>query len=516
MQLTDFLVARGITKNFGGVQALRDVTVTLTRGAIHGLVGENGAGKSTLGKIIAGFFPPDGGAIVIDGQEVRFRSTRDALLQGRITIVGQERAVIPQLSVLENVFLGREEGAAGMLRSGSLSARYTELITRTGFSLPADARVGGLRVSEQLQVEILRALVRDARLIIMDEVTAALTADEASRLFDVVRSLKEEGRAVLYITHFLEEVIALSDVITVLRDGSLVRTGPASAETPRSLVASMVGRTIELSFPQKHVPPTEAPILLSVRGLHQKNVNDVSFDVRAGEIVGLAGLIGSGRSEVASAVFGVDRRLAGTVTVEGREVEIRRPRDAINAGIALLPESRKEQGLLMRQSITQNVSLVHLREFAAATFVRPKQERAAVERIIATVDVRAPGVNTTVEDLSGGNQQKVLFAKWLFRPPRVLIADEPTRGVDVGAKHAIYELIARLAEEGMGVLLISSELEEVLGLAHRILVMRLGRIVAEFDGETATDDLVMRAAFAADQYDARHDGDAPVGAASIS
>lgn len=511
--MTDLLVARGITKHFGGVQALRDVTVTLTRGAIHGVVGENGAGKSTLGKIIAGFFPPDAGAIVIDGQEVRFRSARDALLQGRITIVGQERAVIPQLSVLENVFLGREEGAAGMLRSGSLSARYADLIGRTGFSLPADARVGGLRVSEQLQVEILRALVRDAQLIIMDEVTSALTADEASRLFDVVRSLKEEGRAVLYITHFLEEVIALSDVISVLRDGSLVRTGPASAETPGSLVASMVGRTMELSFPEKHLPPTDATVLLSVRGLYQKNVIDVSFDVRAGEIVGLAGLIGSGRSEVARAVFGADRRSAGTVIVEGREVEIRRPREAINAGIALLPESRKEQGLLMRQSITQNVSLVHLREFVTATFVRPRQERAAVERIIETVDVRAPGVHTLVEDLSGGNQQKVLFAKWLFRPPRVLIADEPTRGVDVGAKHAIYELIARLAEEGMGVLLISSELEEVLGLAHRILVMRLGRIVAEFDGETATDDLVMRAAFAADQDEARHDGDAAVGAA---
>jgi len=514
--MSDLLVARGITKHFGGVQALRDVTVTFKRGEIHGLVGENGAGKSTLGKIMAGFFPPDAGAISIDGQEVRFRSTRDALLQGRITIVGQERAVIPQLSVLENVFLGREEGTAGMLRSGSLSARYADLIRRTGFSLSADARVGGLRVSEQLQVEILRALVRDAQLIIMDEVTAALTVDEASRLFDVVRSLKAEGRAVLYITHFLKEVIDLSDVISVLRDGSLVGTGPASVETPTSLVASMVGRTVELSFPEKRFPPADAPVLLSVRGLYQKNVVDVSLDVRAGEIVGLAGLIGSGRSEVARAVFGADRRSAGMVTVDGREVEIRRPREAINAGIALLPESRKEQGLLMRQSITQNVSLVHLREFAAATFVRPKHERAAVEHSIQNVDVRAPGVATLVENLSGGNQQKVLFAKWLFRPPRVLIADEPTRGVDVGAKHAIYELIARLAGEGMGVLLISSELEEVLGLAHRILVMRLGRIVAEFDGESATDDLIMRAAFAADQEGARHDDDAAMGVGSIS
>jgi simple sugar transport system ATP-binding protein/ribose transport system ATP-binding protein len=514
--MTDLLVARGVTKHFGGVQALREVTVTVARGSVHGLVGENGAGKSTLGKIVAGILPPDEGAIFVDGEEMRFRSTRDALLRGRITIVGQERAVIPRLTVLENVFLGREEGSGGMLRSGSLLARYADLIERTGFSLPADVRVGGLRVSEQLQVEILRALVRDAQLIIMDEVTAALTSDEASRLFEVVRSLKAEGRGVLYISHLLGEVITLSDVITVLRDGALVRTGPASDETPASLVAAMVGRTVELSFPDKRFPPADAPVLLSVRNLQQRNVEGVSLDVRAGEIVGLAGLIGSGRSEVARAVFGVDRRSSGTVAVDGTDVEIRRPRDAINAGIALLPESRKEEGLLMRQSITHNVSLVHLREFVTGTLVRPRREKQAVERTITTLDVKAPGVNSLVENLSGGNQQKVLFAKWLFRPPRVLIADEPTRGVDVGAKHAIYELIARLADEGMGVLLISSELEEILGLAHRILVMRLGRIVAEFDGRTATDDLVMRAAFAADEDDTRHDNDTAVRSASVS
>ncbi len=509
--MPELLKTHGITKHFGGVQALRGVTMTVAGGSVHGLVGENGAGKSTLGKIIAGFFPPDAGAIAVDGEEMRFRSTRDALIRGRITIVGQERAVIPQLTVLENVFLGREDGSAGMLRGENLLSRYGDLIKRTGFSLSPEAKVRRLRVSEQLQVEILRALVRDARLIIMDEVTAALTADEGSRLFDVVRSLRAEGRAVLYISHFLEEVIGLSDVITVLRDGALVRTSPAKDETPRSLVASMVGRTVDLSFPEKTYAAVDAPVVLSVRGLEQKNVHDVSLDVRAGEIVGLAGLIGSGRSEVARAIFGADRRSAGTVTVTGRKAEIRRPRDAINAGIALLPESRKEQGLLMRQSINHNVSLVHLREFLVAGFVRSAQERDAVERIVKDLDVKTPSVKTLVENLSGGNQQKVLFAKWLFRPPKILIADEPTRGVDIGAKHGIYELIASLARDGMGVLLISSELEEVLGLAHRILVMRLGKIVAEFDANNATDDMVMRAAFAADDDELEGDDGSPGG-----
>jgi rhamnose transport system ATP-binding protein len=500
--MSDLLVARGISKHFGGVHALRDVTLTVTRGSVHGLVGENGAGKSTLGKIIAGFFPPDSGALVVEGEEMRFRSTRDALLRGRITIVGQERSVIPQRTVLENVFLGREEASGLLLRNASLMPRYKELIDKTGFSLDPDAKVSTLRVSEQLQVEILRALVRDAQLIIMDEVTAALTADEANRLFEVVRSLRAEGRAVLHISHFLNEVIALSDVISVLRDGVMVRTSPAGGETPGTLVRSMVGRTVELSFPEKSYPAANAPVVLSVRGLFARNVNDVSLDVRAGEIVGLAGLIGSGRSEVARATFGADHRFAGEVEVQGRSVDVRRPRDAINAGVALLPESRKEQGLLMRQSIVQNVSLVHLRQFVTGTFVRSGKEREEVERVVGGLDVKAPSVTTMVENLSGGNQQKVLFAKWLFRPPKVLIADEPTRGVDVGAKQAIYELIAGLARDGMGVLLISSELEEVLGLAHRILVMRLGSIVAEFDGRSATDDLVMRAAFAAEDDEA--------------
>jgi simple sugar transport system ATP-binding protein/ribose transport system ATP-binding protein len=497
--MTTFLAASGITKRFGGVRALSGVSLEIEQGSIHALVGENGAGKSTLGKVLAGLHSPDGGEIVVDGKEVRFRSTRDALVEARITIVGQERAVIPQRTVVENVFLGRDPNWYGILRPRGLLARYDELCAATGISLPPRRKVSGLRVSEQLQVEILRALVRDARLIIMDEVTAALTVEDSERVFELVRSLRHEGRAILYISHFLKEVLALSDTVTVLRDGRVVRTAPAKEESPTTLVSAMVGRSLELTFPPKAYPAADAPVVLSVRGLSRTGViEDVSFDVRAGEIVGLAGLIGSGRSEVARTIFGADRASGGLVSVGGEVVTLRRPRDGVNAGIALLPESRKEEGLLMRRSIVENVSLTYLGDVSSHGVVRPRRERSEAGSLIKRLDVRTSSPSALVDTLSGGNQQKVLFAKWLFRRPRVLIADEPTRGVDVGAKQAIYGLLTELAAQGVAILLISSELEEVLGLSHRVLVMRLGSIVAEFDGESATHDAVMRAAFAAE------------------
>ena len=492
-----FLAARGITKRFGGVHALSDVSLTIEQGSIHALVGENGAGKSTFGKVLAGMHSTDGGVIVVDGKETRFRSTRDALLGAGITIVGQERAVIPQRTVVENVFLGREPRWHGILQRREVFREYERLCESTGLRLPPNAKVSTLRVSEQLQVEILRALVRDARLIIMDEVTAALTAAESEHVFDVVRSLREEGRAILYISHFLKEVLALSDEVTILRDGRLVRTAPAKEETPTSLVSGMIGRSLELVFPPKAYPPPDAPVVLSVSGVGRTGViSDISFEVKAGEIVGLAGLIGSGRSEVARAIFGADRMTEGAVSVDGKEVTLRRSRDGVNAGIALLPESRKEQGLLMRRSIVENVSLTYLDDVSRHGIVRPRRERREAGDLIRRLDVRTSSPTALVDTLSGGNQQKVLFAKWLFRRPRVLIVDEPTRGVDVGAKQAIYTLIVELATQGVAIVLISSELEEVLGLSHRVLVMRLGAIVAEFDGESATDDAVMRAAFA--------------------
>jgi simple sugar transport system ATP-binding protein/ribose transport system ATP-binding protein len=495
--MTAFLSARGITKRFGGVRALFDVSLEIEQGTIHALVGENGAGKSTLGKVLAGMHSADAGVIVLDGKETRIRSTRDALLEARITIVGQERAVIPQQTVIENVFLGRDPNWHGILQRRDLFARYDELCAATGITLPPKRKVSTLRVSDQLRVEILRALVRDARLIILDEVTSALTAEDSERVFELVRSLRREGRAILYISHFLKEVLMLSDTVTILRDGQVVRSSPAKEETPTTLVSGMIGRSLELTFPTKAYPLGDAPVVLSVRRLSRTGaINDISFDVRAGEIVGLAGLIGSGRSEVARTIFGADRASEGIVSVDGKVVTLRRPRDGVNAGIALLPESRKEEGLLMRRSIVENVSLTYLKDVSSHGLVQPRRERREAGLLIRRLDVRTSSSTALVDTLSGGNQQKVLFAKWLFRRPRVLIADEPTRGVDVGAKQAIYALITELAAQGVAILLISSELEEVLGLAHRVLVMRLGSIVAEFDGESATDDAVMHAAFA--------------------
>jgi ABC-type sugar transport system ATPase subunit len=487
---------RGISKRFGGVQALDDVTLEVEQGAIHALVGENGAGKSTLGKIIAGVYAPDSGTLIIEGRPVRYHSPRDALADG-VTTIAQELTLVPQRSVIENVFLGSESLRIGFVRRRSMRSRFDTLCERAGFDLPAHALTGTLRIADQQKVEILRALAREAKLIVMDEPTAALTADESERLLNIVRGLRARGTTIVYVSHFLSEVLSIADAVTVLRDGRLIRTAPAASESPQSLVTAMLGRTMDMTFPDKAFPPDEASAVLSVRGLARRGVlEDISFEVRAGEIVGLAGLIGSGRTEVARAIFGADHRDSGEIVLDGRPLRIRSPRHAIRAGIAMLPESRKDQGLLMRSPIVQNVSLAHLADVCQSGFVAPLRERRRVSELTERVDVRAPRLKAWVSTLSGGNQQKVLFAKWLFRPPKLLVADEPTRGVDVGAKRAIYGLIHSLAAGGMAVLLISSEIEEVLGLAHRVLVIRGGRLVAEFDGRVATEDDVLHAAFA--------------------
>jgi ABC-type sugar transport system ATPase subunit len=461
-------------------------------------VGENGAGKSTLGKIVAGAHRPDDGELWVDGRRVTYASPRDALADG-ITLIAQEPTVVPRRSVLENVFLGIERGRAGVVNGRALRRRWRELVEEVGFDLPPDEPAGSLRVADQQKVELMRAVARDARLIVMDEPTAALTADEGERLFETVRRLRESGTTIVYVSHFLPEVLSLADTVTVLRDARLVRTSAAANETPDSLVSAMLGRSMELTFPDKQPAPDDAPVVLSVDGLTRLPwVADVSFDVRAGEILGLAGLIGSGRSEVARAIFGADRPDAGDVAVQGRRVRARSPRGAVRAGIAMIPEDRKAQGLLMLRSIAENVSLPHLRVVSSAGVIRERRERRAAAELMRRVDVRARRPSVRVGTLSGGNQQKVLFAKWLFRRPRVFIADEPTRGVDVGAKRAIYELIHSLAEQGMAVVLISSEHEEILGLAHRVLVMRGGRVVAELDGEAMSEEAIMKAAFATD------------------
>jgi simple sugar transport system ATP-binding protein/ribose transport system ATP-binding protein len=487
--------ARGVSKRFGGVQALTDISVGIAQGSIHALVGENGAGKSTLGKIIAGVHRPDDGELWVKGRKVAYRSARDALADG-VTLIAQEPTLVPHRSVLENVFLGVEDTVAGVVEQRKLKERYEQLVAESGIELPAKKLARTLRVADQQKVEILRAIARDARFVIMDEPTSALTRDEADRLFELVRRLKASGTTIVYVSHFLAEVLGLADTVSVLRDGKLIKTSPAAGETPESLVTAMLGRTIGLAFPEKEPPPADAPVVLSVRDLASPPaVNGVSFDIRAGEIVGLAGLIGSGRSEVARAIFGADVARRGTVAVAGEVLRARSPRQAIRKGVVMLPEDRKGQGLLMLRSLVDNITLPHLDEVSELGVVMSRPANSRSGELINRLQVRTRSPKAPVNTLSGGNQQKVLFAKWLFDPPRVFIADEPTRGVDIGAKTAIYALIKSLAEQGIAVLLISSEHEEVLGLAHRVLVMHGGRIAAEFDQETMNEDAVLHAAF---------------------
>lgn len=488
---------QGINKRFGNLQALHDVHVHIRSGTVHALVGENGAGKSTLMKILAGVEHADAGVVAVDGREVNYRSPHAALADG-VTIIAQELSLEPKRTVLENVFLGVESTRHGVLDRRAMRARFDEMASRVQLSVSRDAQVGRLRTADQQKVEILRALARNARLVIMDEPTAALTTHEADKLLDIVRDLRASGTTVVYVSHFLAEVLAIADDVTVLRDGQHVRTAPAAEETPRSLVTSMLGRPSDLSFPDPASRPEPGEVVLSVRGMSRPpDFQDISLELRAGEIVGLAGLIGSGRSEVARAIFGADPFKDGSVQLGTRRFRKHTPRDAIRAGMAMLPESRKDQGLLMSRPIGENVTLPHLHALSRGGVVSTRKANRETRRVVTELDVRGVGAKTQINRLSGGNQQKTMFAKWLLRPPRVLVIDEPTRGVDVGAKHAIYELIDSLARQGMAVLVISSEIEEVLGLSDRILVMRNGRLTAEFTHGEANDDVVLRAAFGA-------------------
>jgi rhamnose transport system ATP-binding protein len=484
-----------VSKHFGAVRALDAVSLTVARGSIHALVGENGAGKSTLGRIVAGVLTPDGGRLLLDGEEVTLRSPREALDRG-IAAIAQELNVVPQLTVAQNVLLGTEPRAAGFVARRALRRRYEQLAADAGFTLPAGAPAGRLRPAEQQQVEILRALARDAELIVMDEPTAALNREETAQLHEIVRALARAGRTVLLVSHFLREVLALADVVTVLRDGRVVRTAPAAEEAEDSLIRAMLGRPLTAAFPPKREPAADAPAALTVRDLHAPGVDGVSFAVRAGEIVALAGLVGAGRTELARAVFGAQRPTAGEVHVGGQHLH-GGPRERLRAGVAMIPESRKDDGLLLTRSVTENVTLASLPALSRGGFVRRRAERDRAREVLDRWAIRARSAGAPVATLSGGNQQKVLFARMLLCGPAVLIADEPTRGVDVGARRAIYDLLAALAQDGLGVLLISSELEEVLGLAHRVLVMRAGRIVGELAGEQMTESAVLGAAFAA-------------------
>jgi ABC-type sugar transport system ATPase subunit len=485
---------RGIRKRYGAAVALDDVSLEFAPGEIHALVGENGAGKSTLGKIVAGAVAPDAGEILVDGEPVSYRAPRDAIRHG-IGLIEQEFALAPDLSVLDNVFLGVEIASRGLLDRAQQRERFAQLAERIGFKGRSSAPVRTLRTADQQKVEILRQLVRDTRLIVMDEPTAALTRDEADRLLQITRELRDDGVTVIYVSHILGDVLALCDTVTVLKDGRRVRTAPATEETTDSLVTAMLGRSLDVAFPTPSPPPADARVVLSVRGLSRPPAfHDISFDVRAGEIVGLAGLVGSGRTEIARAIFGADPA-DGTVAIDGRPVRSRSPRTSIRRGLALLPESRKDQGLVMVRPLTENVTMAHVGAVSRRGVLAKRREQRVVGDALKSVDARAASTSLAVSSLSGGNQQKAALAKWLVRTPRLLLADEPTRGIDVGAKRGIYDLLHDLAADGLGVLLISSELGEVLGLAHRVIALRAGRIVGEYAGDEADEETIMRAVF---------------------
>ncbi|WP_350351646.1 sugar ABC transporter ATP-binding protein [Microbacterium sp. A8/3-1] len=483
-----------VSKSYGGIHAVREVSLAVRRGTVHAIVGENGAGKSTVSKLIAGAISPTGGRLMVSGREVSYGSPRQALADG-IAMMDQELAMVPHRSVMENVFLGSESRQAGFVRRGEQRRRFAELLERSGFDLDGRALVSSLRLADQQKVEILRALARNAELIIMDEPTAPLSMVESEQLFDIIRSLRDRGTTIIYISHFLEEVLEISDVVTVMRDGRHIRTGPSSEETQDSLVQGMLGRSLDLAFPERVQCAPDSEPLLEVRDLSLTgSFKGVSFDVRPGEIVGLAGLIGSGRTEVVRAIFGADRYESGRVTMRGRALR-GSPAASIRHGLVMLPESRQHDGLIMMRSVAENAALACLQRFSTLGFMRRRRQRDAVAALIADLAIKTSSDQAVVDSLSGGNQQKVVFAKCLMAGPEVLIVDEPTRGVDVGAKRAIYELLVSLAANGMAVIVISSEVEEVLGLAHRVIVMRRGRLVAEFAAEEASEERVLAAAF---------------------
>ena len=480
------LQARDVAKTFPGVRALSGVSFDVRGGEVHALLGENGAGKSTLIKILSGVYQPDGGAILIDGRETRFATPDDAKRAGVATIY-QELLLFPELTVAENIFLGHAPRArGGRIDWREMRAKAEGLLASLEIDdLSADQIVDALTVGHRQRVEILRALSHDARILIMDEPTASLTEIDVTRLFDLVRRLKSRGVGIVYISHRLEEIFEIADRVTVLRDGAYVGARRVADTTSAELVQMMVGRRIENMFP-KTAAPIGAPVLEARDVVRLPMTKGASLTVRAGEIVGLAGLVGSGRSEFAQTIFGITPAESGDIRLMGETVRIDSPKKARARGIAYVPEDRGVQGLVRPMSVLHNLSLAALGALSRAGFIDRPGELRLAEEAVERFSVKTSSVDEIAGRLSGGNQQKIVLGKWLANNPKLLILDEPTRGIDVGAKAEIHRLMGQLANEGVAILMISSELPEVLGMSDRVLVMREGRIVAEFDRLHAT------------------------------
>ncbi len=488
------LEMREISKSFPGVQALDRVSLLVKRGEVHCLLGENGAGKSTLIKILAGAYQRDEGEILIRGQRVDHLDPHIAQRLG-ISVIYQELELVPYMTVAENIMLGREPSGwpGGFLSLRKMDREVRRILDNLGVDVDPDIPVKDLGVAQQQMTEIAKALSRNAEIIVMDEPTSALTDQEIPQLFEAIRRLQQQGRSVIYISHRLQELFEIGDVATILRDGKLVGQVEVENTPMEKLITMMVGRQLKEKFPKEQVEIGDE--LLRVVNLSRSGVlHDVNLTVRKGEILGIAGLIGSGRTEAARAIFGADSIDSGEIFVDGHQVNIKSPVDAVRAGVGFLTEDRKAQGLVLIESVQNNITLASLSQFSPKTFIDRRAETQTAERLVGSLGIKTPTLAQPVQFLSGGNQQKVVVAKWLCSRSRVLIFDEPTRGIDVGAKVEVYQLMNELVRQGVGIIMISSELPEILGMSDRIVVMREGRVAAEFSREDATQENLLAAA----------------------
>ncbi len=499
----DLLSMEEVSKAFPGVQALDNVSLSVRPGEVLGLVGENGAGKSTLMKILSGAYPADAGTVFLRGQPVQILNPHHAQQLG-ISIIYQEFNLMPNLTVMENIFVGREPGSFGFVSRRKLREQTESLLQRLGVRLSADAIVRDLPVAEQQMVEIAKALSRKVQVLVMDEPTSALSETEVQTLFSIMRELKRQDISVVFISHRMEEIFAISDRVSVLRDGRNVGTLVAAEATEDELIRMMVGRTLREYFHEETAPTQPGPereIVMEVRGLTRTGnkadasaivLHDVSFQLRRGEILGLAGLVGAGRTEMVRAIFGADERDAGEVYVHGKLARIKSPADAIRLGIGFVPEDRKAQGLVLNQPVRDNIALPSLDALTSFGFVQLKEEARRVQEYVSRLQIRTPSLERRVNNLSGGNQQKVVISKWLMRKPDILIMDEPTRGIDVGAKTEIYSLMRQLVQSGVSIIMISSELPELLAMSDRVVCVAEGQVTGILDQGDATPELVMR------------------------
>lgn len=491
--MTPLLALHKARKSFGQVVALNDGHIELVSGEVHALVGENGAGKSTLVKILAGVHTHDSGTFEVAGAAVKFRSVAESKAQG-ISVIYQEPTLFPDLTVAENLFIGRQpKGTTGLISQSLMRSQARELFAQLGVQIDPSRLAEGLSIADQQIIEIAKAISLDAQVLVMDEPTAALSGSEVERLFSVVKSLQSKGVAILFISHRFDEVFAISDRITVMRDGSYIGTWKTAETDEQAIVKEMVGRDISTLFPKEDA--AKGDVVLDVRQLTRAGVfNDISFHVREGEIVGLAGLVGSGRTEVARAVFGVDVYDSGTVTISGSDLKGGDPMAAIRSGIGFVPEDRRKQGLVLELPVGRNIALTLRKFLARVGLISHSKERGVAKDWGDQLQVKAGSLEAGVATLSGGNQQKVVLAKWLSTNPKLLIVDEPTRGIDVGTKAEVHRRLSDLAKSGVAVLMISSELPEVMGMSDRIYVMNEGEIRAEIPRDKATPESVMAAA----------------------